>query len=514
MVKWKQGCDTMKKNVSATEKKYVIAIDQGTTSSRTIVFNRRGDIISQAQREIEMIYQQEDYVEQRAYDIWRTVLNTLAESLLSAEILPEEIASIGITNQRETTVLWDRVTGKPLYEAIVWQSKQSNDICNQLKEQGYSQLFKDKTGLLIDPYFSATKIKWAIDNVPGIKEKMDAGELMFGTVDSWLLYKLTGHKVHKTDVTNASRTLLYNIYEKKWDQEILDILNIDAKILPEVCDSNAAFGMTAREMFFGAEIPIAGILGDQQAALFGQLCLEKGTIKNTYGTGCFMLMNTGKTPVPSKSGLLTTIAYGLDGEINYALEGSVFVAGSAIQWLRDHLHFFEDAKTSEKQALSVDHNFGVVVVPAFAGLGTPYWNADAKGAIFGLTRGTKKEHITRATLESLAFQTKDIIDVMTKESGITPKYLKVDGGASMNNFLMQFQSDLLDIQIIRPKISESTALGAAYISGLSSGFFESIDEIRSIVQKDKVFTPNMDDKRRDKLYKQWKKAIEATQLFV
>lgn len=495
-------------------KKYVIAIDQGTTSSRTIVFNKRGEIISSAQKEIEMIYQQENYVEQRAYDIWRTVINTLAESLLTAEILPEEIASIGITNQRETTILWDRVTGKPLYDAIVWQSKQSNSICENLKAKGLNQMFRDKTGLLIDPYFSATKIKWAIDNVPGIKEKMDAKELMFGTVDSWILYKLTGHKVHKTDVTNASRTLLYNIYEKAWDQDILDLLEIDKSILPEVCDSNADFGTTAREMFFGAEVPIMGILGDQQAALFGQLCFDKGAIKNTYGTGCFMLMNTGTTPVPSKSGLLTTIAYGLNGEINYALEGSVFVAGSAIQWLRDNLKFFDNAKESEAKAKAVTDSFGVVVVPAFAGLGTPYWNAQAKGAIFGLSRGTTQEHITRATLESLAFQTKDIIDVMAEESGITPKFLKVDGGASMNDFLMQFQSDMLNIEIIRPKIAESTALGAAYISGLASGFFENMEEIKKISHKDKTFDPKMNKDARFALYNQWKKAIKATQVFV
>lgn len=491
-------------------KKYVIAIDQGTTSSRTIVFNKNGDIVASSQREINMIYEKENYVEQSAYDIWSTVLSTLADSLLHAEILPEEISSIGITNQRETTILWDKRTGRPIYRAIVWQSKQSNYICDELKEQGLNDLFRSKTGLLIDPYFSGTKIKWVLDNVEDARELMNEGHLMFGTVDTWLLYKLTGNKVHKTDYTNASRTLLYNIYEKKWDEELLEILGINPNILPEVCDSNSTFGITARHTFFGAEVPIAGVLGDQQAALFGQLCLDEGSIKNTYGTGCFMLMNTGTKPVKSEKGLLTTIAYSMDGVVTYALEGSVFVAGSAIQWLRDSLEFFEEAKESEQQAASVDSSFGVVVVPAFAGLGTPYWDAEAKGAIFGLTRGTKKEHITRATLESLAFQTKDIIDVMEEESGIKAPFLKVDGGASLNNFLMQFQSDILNIDIIRPKINESTALGAAYMSGLASGFFGSIEEIKELTQRDKSFEGNMCDEKRNELYSMWKTAIMAT----
>lgn len=491
-------------------KKYVISIDQGTTSSRTIIFNKNGEIVSSSQKEINMIYEQENYVEQSAYDIWSTVLSTLADSLLHAEILPEEISSIGITNQRETTILWDKRTGRPIYRAIVWQSKQSNYICEDLKEKGYNDLFRSKTGLLIDPYFSGTKIKWALDNIEGAKELMDEGNLMFGTVDTWLLYKLSGNKEHKTDYTNASRTLLYNIYEKKWDLELCEILGINPNILPEVCDSNSVFGTTARHTFFGAEIPIAGILGDQQAALFGQLCLEKGSIKNTYGTGCFMLMNTGEQPVKSEKGLLTTIAYGIDGKVTYALEGSVFVAGSAIQWLRDSLEFFSDAKDSETQATSVDSSYGVVVVPAFAGLGTPYWDAEAKGAIFGLTRGTKKEHITRATLESLAYQTKDIITVMEEESNISAPFLKVDGGASLNNFLMQFQSDILNLEITRPKINESTALGAAYISGLASNFFDSIEEIKSLSKKDKSFEPGMKKGEIDELYKQWKSAISAT----
>ena len=494
-------------------KKYIISIDQGTTSSRAILFNKKGEIVSQSQKDLKMIYQQAGYVEQDADDIWTSVLSTLAECIAIAEILPEEIGSIGITNQRETTILWDKRTGEAIYKAIVWQSKQSNYICDNLKAQKLDNLFQEKTGLLIDPYFSGTKIKWVLDNITGAKELMAEGNLLFGTVDSWLLYKLTGNKVHKTDYTNASRTLLYNIFKKEWDQELLDILGINRNILPEVCDSNSIFGYTARQAFLGVEVPIAGILGDQQAALFGQLCLEKGSIKNTYGTGCFMLMNTGTTPALSKKGLLTTIAYSIDGVVTYALEGSVFVAGSAIQWLRDSLNFFEEAAKSEELASSVEDNYGVYVVPAFVGLGTPYWDTEAKGAIFGLTRGTTTAHITRATLESLAYQTKDVIDIMSLESGISPKILKVDGGASMNNFLMQFQSDILNIEIIRPKVNESTALGAAFISGLATGFYKNIKELEKTVILDKTFSPIMSEDERTKLYKSWLTAVKATRTF-
>ncbi len=494
-------------------KKYIIAIDQGTTSSRAILFNKKGEIVSSSQKEISMIYEQADYVEQDADDIWTSVLATLAECIAIAEIMPEEIESIGITNQRETTILWDRRDGNAIYKAIVWQSKQSNYICDDLKKRELDNFFQERTGLLLDPYFSGTKIKWILDNVDGAKKLMNEGNLMFGTVDSWLLYKLTGNKVHKTDHTNASRTLLYNIFEKKWDQELLEILEINANILPEVCDSNSIFGTTARQSFFGVEIPIAGILGDQQAALFGQLCLEKGSIKNTYGTGCFMLMNTGTTPTLSKKGLLTTIAYSIDGVVTYALEGSVFVAGSAIQWLRDSLNFFKEAEESEKIAESVESNYGVYIVPAFVGLGTPYWDTEAKGAIFGLTRGTTSAHITRATLESLAYQTKDVIDIMSLESKITPKILKVDGGASLNNFLMQFQSDILNIEIVRPKVNESTALGAAFISGLATGFYSSIKELEETVILDKHFSPTMKEEKRNSLYSNWVKAVNATRTF-
>lgn len=494
-------------------KKYILSIDQGTSSSRAILFDKKGQIVNSSQKEIQMIYAQEDHVEQDAYDIWMSVLSVIAECLLTAEILPEEIASIGITNQRETTVLWDRKTGNPIYKAIVWQSKQSNAICEDLKAKDLNQMVREKTGLLIDPYFSGTKIKWVIDNVDGAKELMDQGNLMFGTVDSWLIYKLTGQKVHKTDHTNASRTLLYNTFEQHWDQDLLDMLGLDKSILPEVVDSGSVFGTTARTSFFGYEIPIAGVLGDQQAALFGQTCFEEGSIKNTYGTGCFMLMNTGSKKTLSENGLLTTIAYSMNGEVTYALEGSVFVAGSAIQWLRDALEFFENAKDSEKLALEVDNSYGVIVVPAFVGLGTPYWDSDAKGSILGLTRATNKKHITRATLESLAYQTKDIIDVMSKESNIDATFLKVDGGASMNDFLMQFQSDMLGIDIIRPKISESTALGAAFISGLTVGFFKDLEQIKELVQSDKSFHPIMNKEEQSSLYSRWQKAIEATRIF-
>jgi len=494
-------------------KKYIIAIDQGTTSSRAILFDKQGRIVSSSQKEIKMFYKKPGYVEQDANEILTSVLSTIAECLLTVEVLPEEINSIGITNQRETTILWDRRTGRPIYDAIVWQSKQSNYICEELKSKGLDDLFKSKTGLLIDPYFSGTKIRWILDNIEGAKELMDNGHLMFGTVDSWLLYKLTGNTVHKTDHSNASRTLLYNIFEKKWDEELLDILGINKNILPEVCDSNSIYGHTARQNFFGAEIPIAGILGDQQAALFGQLCFEKGTIKNTYGTGCFMLMNTGTTPCLSKKGLLTTIAYSIDGTVTYALEGSVFVAGSAIQWLRDALKFFKNASDSEKLAMSVDSNYGVYVVPAFVGLGTPYWDTEAKGAILGLTSGTSISHITRATLESLAYQTKDVIDIMASESKITPKILKVDGGASLNNFLMQFQSDILNIEIRRPKINESTALGAAFISGLATNFFSDLDDLRKTLILDRKFIPKMKTDERNKLYTNWQKAVSVIRSF-
>ncbi len=494
-------------------KKYVLAIDQGTTSSRAILFDKKGNIVSKSQKEIEMIYQQEDYVEQDAYAIWMSVITSMADCLVNAEIQPNEVDSIGITNQRETTILWDKRSGIPIYKAIVWQSKQSNQICEDLKDNGYSELFREKTGLLIDPYFSASKIKWILENVSNAKKLMDEGNLMFGTVDTWLIYKLSGNKVHKTDYTNASRTLLFNINTLEWDQELLDIMKIDKSILPEVCSSNALFGETIEYAFFGGKIPITGVLGDQQSALFGHLCLSEGEVKNTYGTGCFMLMNTGKKLVKSEHGLLSTIAYGIDGEITYALEGSVFISGSAVQWLRDELEFFDESSESEVLATTVEDNYGVVFVPAFVGLGTPYWESECRGAIYGITRGTSKAHITRATLESLAYQTKDIINVMIQDSKIDIKSLKVDGGASMNNFLMSFQSDILDVEILRPNFNEITALGAAYMCGLKTGFYESIEVLQELKISEQLFSPKMDINERERLYSTWLKAVQATMVF-
>lgn len=494
-------------------KEYILSIDQGTSSSRAIIFDKEGNIISSSQKNINMLYNDVDFVEQDANEIFDSVEYTINEAIKKIKLDISSIKSIGITNQRETTILWDKRTGIPVYNAIVWQSKQSKQICDKLIKNGYSKLFKDKTGLLIDPYFSATKVKWILDNIDGVKKMMDDGNLLFGTVDTWLLYKLTSGKVHKTDYTNASRTLFFNIFEKKWDNELLDILGINKNILPQVCDSNSKFGYTDKSSVFKNKVLISAILGDQQASLFGHLCLDKGSIKNTYGTGCFMLMNTGLEPAISNNGLLTTIAYSIDGVITYALEGSVFVAGSAIQWLRDSLNFFENAKDSEIIANSVEDNYGVYVVPAFVGLGTPYWDKSAKGAIFGLTRGTTKAHITRATLESLAYQTKDIIEVMEKESNISPIFLKVDGGGSENNFLMQFQSDLLNINIKKPFSSESTALGVALMSGLASGMYNKLDDILSIDRSEKIFQPKMSDEKRDNLYSKWKKAVAATRLF-
>lgn len=499
MIKKTRKCDEMEK--------YIISIDQGTSSTRAIVFNKKGEVVSQAQKEVPVLYPKEHYVEQDPYLIWNSVLTTLAQALLEKEIMPEEIVSIGITNQRETTVLWNRETGKIVHHAIVWQSKQSREICDRFEKQ--KDFIQSKTGLILDSYFSASKIIWVLEHSKEAQTLMEEGNLMFGTIDTWLLYKLSSGKIHKTDATNASRTMLYNIYEHKWDQELLDLFKIDSSILPTVVDSNALFGHTAKHVFFGHEIPITGVLGDQQAALFGQLCLEEGMVKNTYGTGCFMLMNTGTTPKKSTKGLLTTIGYQMDGITTYALEGSVFVAGSAIQWLRDEMKFFDSAAKSEILANSVDSSEGVIVVPSFVGLGTPYWNASVQGAMFGLKRSTSQGNITRATLEALAFQSKDIIDVMSEESNIEVKLLKVDGGASQNNLLMQFQSDMLNTPIIRPKMLESTALGAAYISGLKSGFFENIAEVEQLIEEDQTFNPSMKQEERSARYDKWQKAIDA-----
>ncbi|NAP00908.1 glycerol kinase GlpK, partial [Halomonas sp. MG34] len=441
--------------------KYILALDQGTTSSKAVIFDQEGKVVETGQREFEQHFTKPGWVEHDANEIWTSILSSISEAMRKSDIEPDDIAGIGITNQRETTVVWDRQTGKPIYRAIVWQSRQTADICNELREAGHNELFRDKTGLLIDPYFAGTKVKWILDNVDGAREKADKGELMFGTIDTWLVYKLTGGEQHITDYSNASRTLMYNIYDLEWDEELLDILGVPKSMLPEVKQSSEVYGKTVNYHFFGHEVPIAGIAGDQHAALFGQACFEKGMAKNTYGTGGFMLMNTGEEGVKSDNGLLTTLAWGIDGKVEYALEGSIFVSGSAIQWLRDGLEIIKDAKETESLATDVEDTGGVYVVPAFVGLGTPYWDSDVRGAVFGLTRGTKKEHLVRATLESLTYQTRDVLDVMKDDSGIDVKTLRVDGGAVKNDFLVQFQSNILGLQVERPVVTETTALGAA-----------------------------------------------------
>ena len=494
-------------------KKYIMAIDQGTTSSRAILVDKNGDIVASSQKEFRQYFPQSGWVEHNANEIWSSVLSVVGSVLIENNITPAQIDSIGITNQRETTVVWDKETGLPIYNAIVWQSRQTNDICRDLREDGLEEVFKEKTGLVIDTYFSATKIKWILDHVNGAKEKAKNGELLFGTIDSWLIWKFTEGEHHITDYTNASRTLLYNIYDLSWDDELLAILDIPKSMLPEVKSSSEIYGYTTKSHFFGYNIPLAGMAGDQQAALFGQTCFNKGEAKNTYGTGCFLLLNTGSTPKKSNNGLITTIASGIDGKINYALEGSIFVAGSAVQWLRDGLKFFSDSKMSEDEALSVKTSDGVYVVPAFTGLGAPYWDSDSRGAIFGLSRGSTKAHITRATLQAVAYQTRDVIDAMQKDANMSIDKLRVDGGASANDFLMQFQADLLSTTVERPVILESTAIGAAYLAGLATGFFDSQDALRELNDTEAVFTANMSKDTRDKLYQGWQTAVKATQVF-
>ena len=492
---------------------YILSLDQGTTSSRAILFNRAGDIVHMSQREFTQYFPKPGWVEHNASEIWGSVLAVIASALAESGITPAQIAGIGITNQRETTVVWDKQTGMPIYHAIVWQSRQTQDICQQLKDQGYEKVVRDKTGLLIDAYFSGTKVKWILDHVKGAREKAEKGELLFGTIDTWLIWKLSGGRAHVTDYSNASRTLMYNIYDLKWDDELLKILTIPASMLPEVRPSSEVYAHTVSHHFFGHNIPIAGAAGDQQAALFGQACFEDGMAKNTYGTGCFMLMNTGERAVKSQHGLLTTIAWGINGKVEYALEGSIFVAGSAIQWLRDGLRMFKEAKDSEAYAKKVQSTDGVYVVPAFVGLGTPYWDSDVRGAVFGLTRGTSKEHFIRATLESLAYQTKDVLSAMEADSGISLKKLRVDGGAVKNDFLMGFQSDLLGVPVDRPVINETTALGAAYLAGMAIGFWESQGEIGDKWRLDREFSATMDEEQRKQLYEGWKKAVHAAMMF-
>ncbi|NTW72232.1 MAG: glycerol kinase GlpK [Eubacteriaceae bacterium] len=491
-------------------KKVILSLDQGTTSSRAILFDQEGSILGSAQSEFTQIYPKPGWVEHDPMEIWGTQSGVAREVLDKTGIRPEEVAAIGITNQRETTIIWDKTTGKPVYNAIVWQCRRTADICDTLKADGWESKIREKTGLVIDAYFSGTKIKWILENVEGARVKADKGQLLFGNVDTWLIWNLTRGKVFTTDYSNASRTMLFNIKELKWDEEILSKLNIPASMLPEVKPSSYVYGYTDPDAFGGTEIPISGDAGDQQAALFGQACFEPGMAKNTYGTGCFMLMNTGEKPVESANGLLTTIAWGYGGKVEYALEGSIFNAGSAIQWLRDELRIIYDSAESEYYANLVSDTNGVYVVPAFTGLGAPYWDMYARGAIVGLTRGTKREHIVRATLESIAYQTRDVLEAMEEDSGIKLKTLKVDGGASANNFLMKFQADILCVPVRRPKILETTALGAAYLAGLAVGFWKDQDEIKSKWHLDKEFTSCMEEDKRSQLYRGWIKAVKRS----
>ncbi len=493
--------------------KYIMALDQGTTSSRAILFNKQGEIVHVSQKEFTQIFPKPGWVEHDPNEIWSSILACIAGVLSEKDIKPEQVAGIGITNQRETTVVWDKETGKPVYNAIVWQSRQTADICDELKEKGYTDFVREKTGLEIDAYFSGTKVKWILDNVEGAREKAEQGKLLFGTIDTWLVWKLSGGKAHVTDYSNASRTMMFNIHTLEWDQELLDLLTVPKSMLPEVRPSSEIYAKTNPVHFFGQEVPIAGIAGDQQAALFGQACYSEGMAKNTYGTGCFMLMNTGEKAVASKHGLVTTIAWGIDGKVEYALEGSIFVTGSAIQWLRDGLRMIKSAPESEDYATKVDSTDGVYLVPAFVGLGAPYWDQDARGTVVGITRGTTKEHFIRATLESIAYQTKDVLTAMEADSGIKLKSLRVDGGAVKNNFLMQFQSDILNVPVERPKVIETTALGAAYLAGLAVGYWNSKDEIAKQWEIDRKFEPDMDEETRNKLYEGWKKAVATARTF-
>ncbi|MEF2967960.1 glycerol kinase GlpK [Paenibacillus sp. M1] len=493
--------------------KYMLALDQGTTSSRAIIFNRKGAVVHSAQREFPQYFPQPGWVEQQPNEIWGSILAVIAACLSESGIKPRQIAGIGITNQRETTVVWDKETGNPVYPAIVWQSRQTADICEQLTASGNGERFRSKTGLLIDPYFSGTKVKWILDRVPGARERAEKGELLFGTIDTWLIWKLSGGKLHVTDYSNASRTLMFNIHELEWDDELLKLLDVPKAMLPEVRSSSEIYGTTVPYHFFGEEVPIAGAAGDQQAALFGQTCFEEGMLKTTYGTGCFMLMNTGEKPVASEHGLVTSIAWGIGGKVEYALEGSIFISGSAIQWLRDGLRMFREAKDSEIYASRVTSTEGVYVVPAFVGLGSPYWDSDVRGAVFGLTRGTTKEHFIRATLESLAYQTKDILAAMERDSGFTVGKMRVDGGAVSNGFLMEFQSGILDVPVERPVVRETTALGAAFLAGLAVGYWNDRDEICRTWSLDRRFEPSMDAPTREALYGGWKKAVRAAMAF-
>ena len=488
--------------------KYIMALDQGTTSSRCILFDRRGEIRSMSQKEFTQIYPRPGWVEHNPKEIWSSQLAVAAECMAMAGVSAQQIAAIGITNQRETTILWDRNTGEPVYNAIVWQCRRTSDMIDELKRNGFDRLIREKTGLIPDAYFSASKIAWILRNVPGAREKAEAGELLFGTVDTWLIWNLTRGAVHATDYTNASRTMLFDIHRLAWDEEIMERFGIPAGILPRVYPSGHVFGSTAPSVL-GGEIPIAGAAGDQQSALFGQCCFERGEVKNTYGTGCFLLMNTGGEAIASKSGLLTTIAAGISEEPEYALEGSVFVAGAGVQWLRDSMRMLRNAGQSEKYCEAVEDTAGVYLVPAFAGMGAPYWNQYARGTVVGLTRGCTKEHFIRAVLESIAYQTADVLRAMEQDSGISLKSLKVDGGASANDFLMQFQADIVNTHVHRPECIETTALGAAYLAGLAVGYWKDRDEIRANWKIGKIFGPVMKEEKRKQLIKGWKRAVKC-----
>ncbi len=492
-----------------SEKQYIMALDEGTTSVRCLIYDKSGNPISIAQSEFEQIFPKPGWVEQDAMEIWAKQIAVASDALLRENLSFKNIAGIGITNQRETTIVWDKNTGEPIYNAIVWQCRRTAEYADELIANGYSDMIREKTGLIIDAYFSATKLKWVLDNVDGARERAEKGELLFGTVETWLIWKMTGGKVHVTDYSNAARTMMFNINTIDWDDEILDLIEIPRSMLPTPVESSGIVGNSVKEIF-GGEIPIAGMAGDQQAALFGETCFESGQCKSTFGTGNFLLINTGEKPFLSSNGLLTTIAWGINGKIYYALEGSVFVSGAAVQWLRDGLEFMKTSSESEDMAMSIDSCDGVYVVPAFAGLGAPYWEADARGAIFGITRGTTKNHITRATLESLAYQNEDLISSMSLDLGISIKELNVDGGASENNFLMQFQADISDMSIIRHRQTESTSLGAAYLAGLATGYFDSMEDIIENNEIERVFTPNMSKESREKHLKGWHQAVEAS----
>lgn len=489
---------------------YILSLDQGTTSSRAIVFDKKGNMVSVAQKEFTQIFPQPGWVEHDANEIWSTQLGVATEAILKAGLTIRDIAGIGITNQRETAVVWDRHTSQPVYNAIVWQDRRTAAYCDELKKDGSSAIIKEKTGLVTDAYFSATKVKWILDSVAGARSKADNGDLCFGTVDSWLLWKLTNGKVHATDVTNASRTMFFNIHSMQWDEDLLKLFGIPETILPEVRSSSEVYGHT-QHLLTAVDVPVSGIAGDQQSALFGQMCIQPGMVKNTYGTGCFMLMNTGTKPVESKNNLLTTVAWKINNEVQYALEGSVFIAGAVVQWLRDGLKLIQNSADVETLSLKAEDNGGVYMVPSFTGLGAPYWNGHARGLIVGLTRGSSDAHIARAAVESIAYQTMDVLKAMEADAGISIKEVRVDGGATVNNYLMQFQADILNTKVIRPQITETTALGAAYLSGLAVGFWNDINEVQKYWQVDNVFHPGMNDDKRNNHQKNWRRAIRAAQ---